>query len=163
MLDLARGRLGGGLTLRRDANAPLEPVLREVIAELQTSQPDRIIETDFALIEPINCDRIRVAQLFSNLLGNALAYGAPHAPVRVHVHCDAETFELSVSNAGEPIPPDALERLFQPFYRSAALQNREGLGLGLYISHEIAVAHGGTLDVESTQSETRFTFCMPVI
>jgi signal transduction histidine kinase len=163
MLDLARGRLGGGLTLRRDANAPLEPVLREVIAELQTSQPDRLIETDFALIEPINCDRIRVAQLFSNLLGNALAYGAPHAPVRVHVHCDAETFELSVSNAGEPIRPDALERLFQPFYRSAALQNREGLGLGLYISHEIAVAHGGTLDVESTQSETRFTFRMPVI
>lgn len=97
------------------------------------------------------------------MLGNALAYGAPHAPVRVHVHCDAETFELFVSNAGEPIPPDALERLFQPFYRSAVLKSREGLGLGLYISHEIAVAHGGTLDVESTQSEIRFTFRMPVI
>jgi signal transduction histidine kinase len=162
MLDLARGRLVGGLTLRRDANAPLEPVLREVIAELQTSQPGRVIETDFALVKPINCDRVRVAQLFSNLLGNALAYGASEEPVRVQAVCDAETLELSVSNAGEPIPPDALERLFQPFYR-AALQNREGLGLGLYISHEIALAHGGTLLVESTDEETCFTFSMPLI
>jgi signal transduction histidine kinase len=163
MLDLARSRLGGGLTLRRDAKAALEPVLDEVIAELQAGHPDRVIETDFALIDPINCDRVRVAQLFSNLLGNALAYGAPDEPIRVQAFCDKETFELSVSNAGEPISTDALERLFQPFYRSAVLQNREGLGLGLYISHEIAVAHGGTLEVESTKAATRFTFRMAVI
>jgi signal transduction histidine kinase len=75
---------------------------------------------------------------------------------------DAETFELSVANAGQPIPPDSRERLFQPFYRSAVLHNREGLGLGLYIAHEIATAHGGTLGVTSTEAETRFTFRMPL-
>jgi sigma-B regulation protein RsbU (phosphoserine phosphatase) len=56
-----------------------------------------------------------------------------------------------------------LERLFQPFYRSAVLQNREGLGLGLFIAHEIAAAHGGTLSVQSTKEETCFTFRMPAI
>jgi signal transduction histidine kinase len=161
LLDFARGRLGGGLTLSRDANSPLEPVLREVMAELNANWPDRIVETEFALMEPINCDRVRIAQLFSNLLGNALSYGSMDQPVRVRAVSDAGSFELSVANAGAPIPPDALKHLFQPFYRSAILRNREGLGLGLYIAHEIATAHGGTLGVTSTEAETRFTFRMP--
>ena len=75
--------------------------------------------------------------------------------------CGAESLELSVANAGERIPAAALERLFQPFYRSSLLA-REGLGLGLYIAHEIAVAHGGTLDVESSDEETCFTFRIPI-
>jgi signal transduction histidine kinase len=61
LLDLARSRLGGGLTLNRDANEPLEPVLREVIAELQASQRNRIVQAEFALVEPVNCDRPRIA------------------------------------------------------------------------------------------------------
>lgn len=63
-------------------------------------------------IEPIDCDRSRIAQLFSNLLGNALSYGAPNQPVRVRAVYEAGSFELSISNTGEPIPPAALERLF---------------------------------------------------
>ncbi len=162
LLDLARGRMGGGFSLNRDALVALGPVVQGVIAELRISHPDRVVETELALTGPINCDPSRVAQLFSNLLGNALSYGSPDRPIRVRALCEQGYFELSVSNAEEPIPPAALGRLFQPFYRSAALQNREGLGLGLYIAREIAVAHGGTLDVESTQEETRFTFRMPV-
>jgi signal transduction histidine kinase len=161
LLDLARGRLGGGLSLSRNADQPLEPVLREVIAELTASQPGQVVETTFELAGPVNCDRGRIAQLFSNLLSNALAYGSADQPVRVRARTGAEGFELSVANAGTPIPPAALDRLFQPFYRSAVLQDREGLGLGLYIAHEIAVAHGGTLEVQSTDEETRFTFRMP--
>ncbi len=162
LLDLARGRLGGGLTLNRDANEPLEPVLRTAIAELSASHPDRVVETNFALAEPINCDRSRVAQLFSNLLSNALTYGSADRPVRVHAISGPGSLELSVANTGEPIPPAALERLFQPFYR-AVVHDRAGLGLGLYIAHEIATAHGGTLGVSSTQEETRFTFRMPAL
>jgi signal transduction histidine kinase len=70
---------------------------------------------------------------------------------------------MSVVNSGNPIPPDALGRLFQPFYRSSKLHSKEGLGLGLYIAHEIAKAHGGTLGVQSSNEEIRFTFCMPTI
>jgi signal transduction histidine kinase len=162
LLDFARGRLGGGLILNRDAREPLEPVLRSVMAELNASHPDGVVETEFALAEPVDCDRARMAQLFSNLLGNALAYGSADRPVRVRAVCCAKTFELSVANAGEPIPAKALARLFQPFYRNAVMNNREGLGLGLFIAHEIAAAHGGELTVASTAEETRFTFLMPL-
>jgi sigma-B regulation protein RsbU (phosphoserine phosphatase) len=161
LMDLARGRLTGGLPLNREA-VPLEPVLREVIDELNASQPDRLVEAVISLDRPVDCDRLRIAQLFSNLLGNALTYGSPDRAVRVRAACDQDNFELSVVNAGEPIPPAALDHLFHPFYRSKAYQNREGLGLGLYIAHEIAIAHGGTLSVQSTAEETRFTFRMAV-
>jgi len=72
------------------------------------------------------------------------------------------TFELSVANKGEPIPEGARERLFQPFHRGNARRGCEGLGLGLYIAHEIAAAHGGTLRVSSDADETRFVFAMPL-
>jgi signal transduction histidine kinase len=75
---------------------------------------------------------------------------------------DEKTFELSVSNSGDPSPPAALERLFQPFTRGAVRPDQQGLGLGLYIVSEVAKAHGGTLDVVSTAEETRYTFRMPV-
>jgi signal transduction histidine kinase len=162
LLDLARGRLGGGLTLSRDADEPLELVLQAVIAELSSIQPGRMVETTFRMMEPVNCDRARIAQLFSNLLGNALSYGAADQSVRVRARSGEGNFELSVTNVGEPIPAAALEHLFHPFYRSAVHQNREGLGLGLYIAHEIAAAHGGTLEVKSTPEETCFTFRMPL-
>ena len=160
LLDLARGRLAG-LNITRSTNQSIEPVIRHVIDELKASHPDRKIETELALAEPVNCDCGRIAQLFSNLLSNALAYGATDQPVRVQATSSADTFELSVANAGEPIPAAALDRLFQPFYRNAVLQNRQGLGLGLYIAHQIATAHAGTLTVESTPAETRFTFRTP--
>lgn len=160
IMDLARGRLGGGLTLNR-APEPLEPVLQEVIGELVVAMPERVVVTDFALGEPINCDRWRIAQLFSNLLGNALTHGSTNRPVRVRAVSGAEGFELSVANEGEAILPSDLPRLFQPFQRGANRPSREGLGLGLYIAHEIATAHGSTLDVASTPEETRFTFRMP--
>jgi signal transduction histidine kinase len=163
LLDLARGRGGGGLTLTRDANEALEPVLRTVVTELSASYPDRIVETNFALVDPVHCDRSRIAQLFSNILSNAMIYGLPDQPVRVNAVSGVGSFELSVANAGEPIPPEAMERLFQPFYRNALVHDREGLGLGLYIAHEIASAHGGTLVVRSTPEETCFTFRMPSI
>ena len=63
VLDFARGRLGGGITLDRNADEPLEPVLRQVIAELRFSHPDRDIRVDFDLADPVNCERSRIGQL----------------------------------------------------------------------------------------------------
>jgi signal transduction histidine kinase len=161
VMDFARGRLGSGLILTRDDNTSIEPILYQVIEELRSIRPNRTIETDFALEEPVNCDRVRIAQLLSNLLGNALTHGAPDQAIRVGASARRGFFELSVSNGGEPIPAAALERLFQPFFRGSAEPSPQGLGLGLYISSEIARAHGGVVDVTSTPAETRFTFRMP--
>jgi signal transduction histidine kinase len=161
VLDFARGRLGGGIPLRR-LPQPLAPVLTHVIAELRASTPERKIEAEFDLTEQVDCDAVRIAQLFSNLLGNSVTHGTAATPVRVRATTVDGAFELSVANSGEPIPADAMERLFQPFHRMSAQDTHQGLGLGLYIASEIARAHDGTIDVTSSPEETRFTFRMPL-
>lgn len=161
VLDFARGRLGGGLALSLDTQ-PIEATLQHVVAELRVSFPERTIDTDIVMREPVKCDGARIGQLLSNLLANAVSHGAAGEAILVRASTEGGTFRLSVSNGGEPIPSSTLERLFHPFYRGAVRQNQQGLGLGLYISSEIARAHGGTLDVVSTSDETRFTLQMPV-
>ena len=121
-----------------------------------------MIETQLSVTKTVSCDRARIAQLLSNLAANALTHGAPDKPVLVCASTLDGTFELSVANQGEPIPPTTLERLFQPFFRVAARPSQQGLGLGLYIACEIARAHRGSLDVTSDKTETRFTFQMPL-
>jgi sigma-B regulation protein RsbU (phosphoserine phosphatase) len=112
---------------------------------------------------PVSCDRAKVAQLYSNLLSNALTHGDADKPIRVAARSTLQMFELSVTNSCAPIPVAAMQRLFQPFSRGAVTPDQQGLGLGLYIASEIARAHGGTLTVDSGPRETRFTFRMPVI
>jgi sigma-B regulation protein RsbU (phosphoserine phosphatase) len=161
VLDFARGRLGGGITLDRDARKPLEPVLHQVIDELRLSS-GRQIDAEYAIDVPVDCDRSRIGQLVSNLVGNALSHGATNQPVRVRATTEGGLFKLSVANGGEPIPEAALERLFEPFFRGEVRASRQGLGLGLHIAAQIAKAHEGTLAVSSTSEETRFTFVMPL-
>jgi signal transduction histidine kinase len=161
VLDLARGRLAGGLAMDIEHGKSLKPILGQVLSELRASWPDRVIETRFELREDVSADHARVAQLFSNLLANALTHGAEDKPIQIDALSANGQFELSVANAGEPISPHAMERLFQPFYRGQVRPNLQGLGLGLYIASEIAKAHGGALTVASSTKETRFTFRMP--
>ena len=98
----------------------------------------------------------------SNLIGNALTHGAPDQPVRVAAKTEGGELKLWVANAGEPIPPAAMEKLFEPFFRGKVRDSRQGLGLGLHIASQIAQAHGGRIDVTSTPDETRFVFTMPL-
>jgi sigma-B regulation protein RsbU (phosphoserine phosphatase) len=162
VLDFARGRLGGGIALSRNAGAPLTPVLEQVVAELASVSPEREIRATFDLVEPIDCDRGRIAQLLSNLLGNAVTHGAKDAPIVVHVASDVDQLTLSVTNGGAAISDAAMERLFHPFFRGELRPHQTGLGLGLHIASEIAKAHAGTLSVTSTDDATRFTFSMPL-
>src|ERR1700684_3147882 len=161
ILDFARGRLGGGTTLTRDRR-PLQPMLEQVVDELRTASPRRLIETSFDFPDPILCDGKRIGQLLSNLVGNALTHGSHDQPVRVGAATNDAIFELWVANAGNPIPESAMERLFEPFFRGDVRDSRQGLGLGLHIASQIAQAHGGRIDVTSTPDETRFIFAMPL-
>ncbi len=160
VLDFARGRLGGGLTLIRTADVSLASVLEQVIAEARIAWPHREILSEVTLDLPVNCDGARIAQMFSNLLENALSHGHPDRPVWVRVRSDYGSLELSVTNHGEPIPPEVIRRLFQPFFRASANLG-QGLGLGLHIASEIARAHEGSLEVASSAQQTCFTFRMP--
>ena len=160
ILDFARGRLGGGLTLMLSSQL-VEPTLQQVVDELQSTHPESIIETEFELTKPVQTDPVRIGQLLSNLLGNALTYGAPGKPVTVKATTDVK-FELAVCNSGNAIPLATINRLFSPFSRGEVRPSTQGLGLGLYIASEIAKAHGGTIDVTSTDDLTCFTFRMPL-
>jgi sigma-B regulation protein RsbU (phosphoserine phosphatase) len=159
VLDFARGRLGDGITLTLSTQ-PLDVALQHVVDELQSTHPESIINAEFSLTKPVIADSARIGQLLSNLLGNALTYGATGEPVTVIVKTE-EHFELAVCNRGKPISADAMERLFAPFSRGEVSPSQQGLGLGLYIASEIARAHGGRIDVTSTPEMTCFTFKMP--
>jgi K+-sensing histidine kinase KdpD len=159
VMDFARGRLGSGIAVTR-ASEVLEPALRQVVEELQSAHPDRAIHAEFGILRPVMADRGRIARLLSNLLGNALTYGTPGTPVEVRASTNG-AFELSVRNRGAAIPPATRERLFAPFTRGD-VADQQGLGLGLYIVSQIARAHGGTIEVTSTDDTTCFTFRMPL-
>lgn len=161
VLDFARGRLGGGVSVQCDADAPVTPVLQQVVAEVRAIAPENRIEARFEIDEPVFCDRSRIAQLASNLLANAVTHGAAEQPIRFDAETDGDEFRLTVANGGARIPDEVLRQLFQPFFRGAARESRNGLGLGLFIASEIARAHDGVLDVSSTDDQTSFTFTMP--
>jgi sigma-B regulation protein RsbU (phosphoserine phosphatase) len=161
VLDFARGRLGGGISLERRNEDHLETIIQQVVDELKAGAPHRPIITEIQLTGSINCDAGRVGQLLSNLLGNALSHGAVDKPIFIRAKNSTEVqLDLSVANSGEMIDPEIMQRLFEPFVRGQSKGYQQGLGLGLHIASEIADAHGGTLTVTSTELETRFTFLL---
>lgn len=157
ILDFASGRLGDGISINRNSDEDHERMLTEVIEELQAIWPSRKIKASFAMAQPIHADGKRLAQLFSNLLANALNYSPVDSIVEVNATSAGGDFTLCVINSGKQIPAGAMERLFQPFSRGEVEPNQKGLGLGLYIASEIARAHQGTLKVTSDAEKTCFT------
>jgi signal transduction histidine kinase len=163
VLDLARSRLGGGIVLDLDATRPLGPTLEQVVEEMRAAYPETEIRLDINVPSKVKVDHQRIAQMFSNLLGNAVTYGAENAPIEVHARLNGNRhLELSVTNSGEPIAPEIVEHLFKPFHRGHVTSNAQGLGLGLYIASQIAQEHGGSIQVHSEDQITRFTFRMAV-
>lgn len=160
ILDFARGHLGDGITLSYDSIESIETILFQVIAELRALWPERKLDIEYLVNETVKCDGKRIAQLLSNLLGNALTYGDPEKPVNIKVLSKDGVFTIAVSNAGTKIPQTTIDRMFQPFSRGADGKGKDGLGLGLYIASEIARAHGGTLEVASSDEMTCFTFTL---
>ena len=161
LMDFARFRMGEGVTLDRRM-VDLEEVFRKVIAELQTGNPNKGIESHFALDREIGCDPARLSQILSNLLANALTHGGEDQPVRVSCITGGGSLILTVSNRGRVIPAGIMESLFKPFAREQNRASQNGLGLGLYIASEVAKAHGGSLSVTSTDESTDFIFRMPL-
>lgn len=163
VLDFARGRLGAGIVVNLQDCPELAKSLEHVVSEIQRVHPQRSIELKIGDLSGIVCDVERVGQLLSNLVSNAISHGAPQSPVRVLAHVDEGTFALSVHNQGEPIPAAVKTQLFKPFSRPGHNSPRSGLGLGLYIAHQIALAHGGHMDVSSTEAGgTLFVFNLPL-
>lgn len=115
-------------------------------------------------LPPVRCDPDRMAQVFSNLIGNAVKY-APGGCIRVVLRAEAGCIYGSVSDEGPGIPAAELDTVFQPYVRLRQSEGGEaaGSGLGLYIARGIVEAHGGRIWVESAPGQgTTFTFCLPL-
>ena len=133
------------------------------IATFRTKRHTFVLEAPEHLA--LTCDRERVAQIFANLLGNAIAY-APGGEIRVRVWRDGPTAHFSVGDRGPGIPQDRLETIFEPGVRLQARTNPHGpaeAGLGLSIVREIVQAHGGRIWAESTPGEgSVFAVVLPI-
>jgi len=163
VMDFARGRMGSGMAIALNDESELGVHLRAVVDELCMAYPSRVVDCSISLSGPARCDIARLQQLMSNLLANALTHGSPDAPVVVRAILEAGMLVLTVSNAGEPIPPQLLPRVFEPYWRPKTSAPGGGLGLGLYICQQIVKAHGGTLEVCSSITDgTRFTARIPL-
>ena len=164
ILDLTRSRLGGGIpvVLQRTDVCDL---VRRIVEELEAAHLGRTIQLTVRGEPRCWCDPDRLAQVVSNLVGNALQHSAPDVPVAVLVERSGHEVRVVVHNGGPPIPADLLPVIFDPFRRSATAERDRplgGLGLGLYISLQIARAHGGRIDVTSTdEAGTTFTLTLP--
>jgi signal transduction histidine kinase len=163
ILDFARGRLGGGIGLELADVHNITDGLTSVIEELQLAQPDSRILSHIDVSRSVTCDLGRLQQVASNLLGNALAHGSSGSPVKITARTDEHDLVLEVWNAGIPIAPQSLGKIFEPFWRHSVSSSRNGLGLGLHICSQIVQAHRGQIAVTSTAEQgTQFTVRLPL-
>ena len=162
MLDLARARLAGGIVIKREP-ADFRALVERVVREHQAAAPARLIESSFEGDCNGEWDTERVAQVASNLIGNALKHGDPNGPVEVRLEGNARERVVLIVKNGGTIPPHMVGHLFDPFRGSQRQPGRgEGLGLGLYIVAQIVQAHGGSVEVSTGQGDaTSFRVCIP--
>ncbi len=160
LLDFARVRGGMGVPITRRP-CDLADIACEVAEECRLSHPGRQVDCTGEGDCAGEWDPDRIAQLLTNLVSNALDYSPEGAPVWVRWRGGEREVVLEVANAGPPIPPEVVPRLFEPFLRGET-GRRGGLGLGLFIAGAIAGAHRGRIDVRSSEpAGTVFTVRLP--
>jgi signal transduction histidine kinase/GAF domain-containing protein len=158
LLDFTRARMGDGIAIQR-RDMDLGPLCKQILGELEDGSLDCVIQLEILGNTHGRWDPDRVAQVISNIAGNACQHRLPKASVRVQLDGSAQhEVVLSVTNRGQ-IPAHVLPILFNPF--RGTQQRTHGLGLGLFISQQIVVGHGGEIAVSSAEGETVFTVRLP--
>lgn len=161
LLDVSR-IAAGRFTLEKSEVAYVE-IVREV-AQRHQAQAERA-GCELVLSTPVvlngNCDRLRLEQVLTNLLENAIKYGAKK-PVRVTLETEGESVRITVKDDGIGIPPEHVDRIFDRFERAVSSKNYGGLGLGLFITRTIVEALGGSVTADSAPGQgAKFTVTLP--
>jgi signal transduction histidine kinase len=161
LLDLARVRQGPGIGTSF-VSADLGAIARQVIQELRDGRPQASIDVLPTGDLVGRWDPDRLAQVVSNLVGNAIQHGSAGEPITVELDGTAPaTVRLVVVSTGA-IPEQWMPTLFEPFKRTAPSRARDkGLGLGLFIAREIVRAHGGEIAVRVADGRTIFEATLP--
>ncbi|MDF3024778.1 MAG: Sensor histidine kinase [Alphaproteobacteria bacterium] len=166
LVELTRVRLGDGI-LVQPKNVDVPTICGVVLREMRAIYRDR----SFVLHAPrpvnIRGDAARFGQVLSNLVGNAVQHGDAQQPITITVDQSGTATTIAVHNAGTPIPAETLPRIFDAFVQGLEKRknnngNAASLGLGLYIAHQIVIAHGGEITVSSAaDTGTTFLITLP--
>jgi PAS domain S-box-containing protein len=162
LFDFTRIRFTGGLAVEAKA-VDLHELARRGVEELLTAHPARSVQIETAGDGRGWWDPDRLEQVVQNLVGNALQHTTEETPVRVSTRGEPAQVVLEVHNAGPGIPREEQARLFEPFQRGKRTGSTgRSMGLGLHITSHIAQAHGGTLELASSEAQgTTFTIRLP--
>ena len=162
LLDVSVVKAGQQLPIRK-VQCHLTQLLKKVIEEYSIINGDRFtLQAPMDVTGNWDCEAIR--RISENLLSNAIKYGQPHTVVKVSVTKNEKEAELSVNNAGRPIPASELSGLFDTYTRSASAVhgNHKGWGIGLSLVKGLTEAHGGSVRVSSSsEAGTTFTVTLP--
>jgi signal transduction histidine kinase len=168
LIDYTRTHLGHGIPVAPKPTNVAQ-LCNQVIDEMRILHPGRTIE--FNTEGNLDCvwDADRIAQVLSNLIGNAFQHGSPSDAVILKAYSNETDVMISVNNQGQIIPGDRIQSIFDPLVRfsefeSTGTKSDTSLGIGLFISREVAMAHGGVIDVtSSSEAGTTFVLHLPRI
>ena len=162
LLEYSRTTMGVGMTLQRE-QVDLAPACADEIELLRAAHPDALIEYSTEGDTTGEFDASRIREALSNLVANAVAHGNTSGATSVRIAGNDAGVQVSVENGGD-IAPEEFERLFEPLYRRDAQTSvvaRTHLGLGLFITRQIARAHQGEVSVTCVEHRVRFTIELP--
>ena len=164
LIDL--GRLQAGrMSLHREPTM-IGAVIDEAVDRLQplVEGGDRKVHVELAEgMPPVELDRIRIDQVLTNLLHNAVKFSSPGGKITVRARCREDTISIEVCDTGVGIAPDEVERVFERFYKADQSRHSSGTGLGLAIAKHIVLAHGGSIGVTSELGVgSTFTVELPI-
>ncbi|HEY7295433.1 MAG TPA: ATP-binding protein, partial [Dehalococcoidia bacterium] len=161
MLDVSRLHAGTLTIARRPAD--LVALTQQVMAGVQRRATDHTLMLTAPPSLPATVDAVRLEQVLENLLDNAIRFSPDGGPIDVALSCSDDVALLSVRDHGLGIPMEKRDRIFERFYQAHSEEYRSGLGLGLYLSRQIVVQHGGELQVDfPADGGARFTVRLPL-
>lgn len=167
LLDFTRSHLGGGIPIN-PTEIELRKVVHQVVDEIMAAHPDRKIQVITGEGQICQWDTARISQALTNLVGNAVEHGTPGTAVSVELGGDEKNVAIIIHNCGAGISADKLNGIFNPMkssmtpHKPSAHGPTGNLGLGLYITERIVHAHGGRIEVESSEDRgTTFTVYLP--
>jgi signal transduction histidine kinase len=163
VLEAARAEAGA---LQLDlASYPMDDLIAQTIELLQPLADQKGVSLSFEGVRdrrPIFCDRDRILQVLSNLLGNAVKFTLQGGRIEVHVERSTAELIICVSDTGPGIPRDQIPFVFDKYWQGRRETGRKGVGLGLAIAKAIVLAHHGRIWVESEPGKgSRFSFALP--
>ena len=161
LLDFTRSRPENGMPIQRQA-VDFESIVVAAVEEIRLAHPHARLSVELSGPCLGQWDPDRLAQVCSNLFGNAIEHAPPDSTIEVRLIARDSQAELQVTNTGAVIPAELLTTLFQPFRRGLGVKQRGGgVGLGLHIVEQIVRAHGGAISVRSENSTTAFVVTLP--